>query len=83
MKRTKNQKKMKGVPSRNHNPRFLNLINAYTTVATHPTAIAALSLIPKSVFAGQPIHGTTKAIMANAREVRSSGLKDPITILRI
>ena len=78
---TKNQHTIRGVPSRNHRPRFLNLINAYTTSAIHETARTALTRIAKSVLAGLTAHGVTNARIASPRETKNSGLKVFVAML--
>src|ERR1039458_1643719 len=74
-KSTKNQNPIRGVPSRNHRPRLLNLINAYTTTANHEAARTALARIAKSLLAGFTAHGVTKARIARPNEMTNSGLK--------
>ena len=80
-KSTKNQKTIIGVPSRNHRPRFLNLINAYTTIASHEAARTALPRTAKSVLACWTAQGVTRARVASASEIRRSGLKVVVIIL--
>jgi hypothetical protein len=80
-KSAKNQNTIRGVPSRNHRPRFLNLINAYTTIATHEAARTALARIAKSVLAGLTAHGVTEATIASPSEIKNSGLKAFVAML--
>ena len=72
-RRTKIQSK--ACRAENHRPRFLNLINAYTTTASHENARTALARIARSVLAGLTAQGVTKARSASPKEIRRSGLK--------
>jgi hypothetical protein len=60
-----NQGRIRGVPSKNHRPRFLNLANAYATIATE--ARTALAFIATSLFAGLTANGVKKARIASAK----------------
>ena len=53
----------------------MNLINAYTTTASHENARTALARIARSVLAGLTAQGVTKARRASPKEIRRSGLK--------
>ena len=73
-KSKKNQNPIRGVPSRNHRPRFPNLMNAYTTTANHEAARSALARIAKSVLAGFTANGVTKARVARPMEISNNVL---------
>jgi hypothetical protein len=74
-KSTKNQNPIRGAPSRNHRPRFPNLMNAYVTTANHEAARAALARIAKSVPAGFTANGVTKAMIPRPMEISNNVLK--------